>query len=584
MSRPFAPLGSIGMSADNNGRVISVDPDGPAASAHVVPFHDHLPGDTIDLHETSQDNLIEVFGGLGGMQYLRVGQSVTLYMRNPDGSAMPQAVKLTATPVPMHLDGSVVLEIDQVLGVAFILLAVFLVWVYPRRSTLGFFLFAIWFNPGQYFWFYAHLNTQEMEVQEALQAIFEAAGIVGFLEFALRFPNDSVENWRARVERFIPLIFIVLAGLGLASFGAEFGYKSELISRIAYGTAYAVYPLVAFAFFSKLRVLSAADRLRLRWVMAGCVPGLFFFILVDSIESTSMWQWLWDRCDCYPPETVLNLGYMVNALVAISIGYSVIRQRVLPIAYLLNRGIVLAIVWSVVAFGVELLLVLTHNILEDDHLLPSLATGLVIAVSAPFLERFEEKLNHAVDQIVFRSFHEAEKHLARVAESLASATSIDGIEQCLIDAPCEAFGIAAAAVFRVADDQSFTLAPHARGWSANAATRLAADDPLVLQLREFPTPARLHDVLRDNGDLPQGTALPAIIIPLIVDRALTAFVMYGGHDSGTDLSPDEIECLVNLAKAAAAAREHVRNLAIRAQLEAAQRRITQLTASELAPG
>jgi hypothetical protein len=52
--------------------------------------------------------------------------------------------------------------------------------------------------------------------------------------------------------------------------------------------------------------------------------------------------------------------------------------------------------------------------------------------------------------------------------------------------------------------------------------------------------------------------------------------MYGGHEAGTDLSPDEIATLVRLADAAAMARDHVRSISLGQQLEAAQRRLSAL--------
>jgi hypothetical protein len=574
-TRPFVPLGSIGMAADNNGRVISVDDGGPAARQHVVPATLDRPGDTIDLHATGRAALLDVFGGLGGMQYLPVGRTVTLRLIAANGRR--HDATMTARAVPLTTGASIVLECDQVLGVGFVVLGAFLFWVYPKRSTLGFFLFAIWFNPGQYFTYYAYLPRGLIVPQEVLQAVFEAAGIAGFLAFALRFPNDRVEGWRAGVERALPALFVVLTALGLASFGTELGRPSELISRIAYASAYAVYPLVVVAFVTKLRVLSAADALRLRWVIAGCIPGLLFFIVADSIESTSMWQRLWDTLNWQPPESWLNLAYMVNALVAVSVGYAVIRQRVLPIAFLVNRGLVLGIVWATVTMGVEAVLVVTHTLLEDYHVVSSILTALLVVASAPLLERFQERLNHAVDQLFFRRFHEAETQLAHVAATLSGASSLDGVERQLLDAPCEAFGIASAALFSARDDGGFALAPSSRGWPPEAATAFDANDPLVLHVREFPGPLRLHDVLRSTADLPTGPAFPAIVVPLRLDRTVDAFVMYGGHRSGTDLSPDEIAALVRLAEAAAAAREHVRSVALCVQLDGLRSRLAGLS-------
>ena len=583
-TRPFKPLGSIGLTADNNGRIISVTPDSPAARAHVRAWHSGVPGDAIDLQTADvanprekaelQDGLIEVFGGLGGMQYLRIGHSVSLRLIEPGGKLV--RVTLTASEDDLTVADDIVLVADQLLGIAFILLAAFLVWNYPRRSTFGFFLFAIWFNPGQYFTYYASLTPGLMLYQEALQAIFEAAGLVGFLQFALRFPTDRAENWRAHVEAALPYLFVVLAGLGILSFGTEFGVRSETLTRVAYALAYAVYPLIVFAFVTKLRILPKTDRLRLRWVIAGCVPGLIFFIIADSIESTSMWQWLWDKLAWQPPEIWLNMAYMVNALVAVSVAYAVIHERVLPIAFLLNRGIVLSIVWVTVTMAVEALLIVMHYVLDYNHLLSSILAAIVIVAVAPFLERFQEWLNHYVDQVFFRRFHEAEKRLAAVADMLPGAKTVDGVEAQLLDAPVAAFGIVSAALFRLQDDGSFALAPNAHGWPATAAAVFAADDPLVLHFRQFTKSLRLHELLRANGDLPQGAALPAIVIPLVVERTVEAFVMYGGHESGTDLSPDEIACLEDLARAAAMARDHVRSVGLRRQLEETQRRLAGL--------
>jgi hypothetical protein len=109
---------------------------------------------------------------------------------------------------------------------------------------------------------------------------------------------------------------------------------------------------------------------------------------------------------------------------------------------------------------------------------------------------------------------------------------------------------------------------------------LSADDPIVLYFRRFTKSTRLSELLRRHEDLPQGVASPAIVIPLVVDRVVDGFAMYGGHASGTDLSPDEIACLERLVRSAATARDHVRSISLRRQLEEAQRRL----AGFLAPG
>jgi hypothetical protein len=94
-----------------------------------------------------------------------------------------------------------------------------------------------------------------------------------------------------------------------------------------------------------------------------------------------------------------------------------------------------------------------------------------------------------------------------------------------------------------------------------------------LHLREYRRPVRLSEVVRNNADLPAGAAFPSIAIPLVCDRDIRAIALYGGHDSGTDLSPDEISCLEALVAAGSAAYEHLRNVALQRQIEALRRQL-----------
>jgi hypothetical protein len=579
MGRPFHPLGMLGIDYDNDGRILDVD-DGRILVVDKEGSEAHeriVAGDRIDLGKPSfraNDDLLALFGGMGGLQYLQIDRRVKLELIGPTGAR--RSVTLQARRHDLSLLESVVLELDEICGIGFILLGAFLVWVRPARVTWGFFLFAVWFNPGQYFTYYSWLPPSGVLLQEFLQAIFQAAGIAGFVEFSLRFPNDRVEGWRRPVERMLPLLFAVLAISGVLMFATPFGIHTEGISRFAYGLAYALYPFVVFAFVTKLRVLPPTESLRLRTVIAGCIPGLLFFIIADSIESTSLWQGLWDRLGWQPPELWLNLCYLVNALVAVSVGYAVICRRVLSISFILNRGLVLSFVGIFVAMLVELILVVTHQVLEEHRVLSNVVAAVAIVLSAPFLERLAERLNHAIDQIVFRSLHHAEDRLHEVAEALAEASSLDGVERQLLDAPVEVLQLASAAFFTANDDDRFELCKHARNWPANAVKTLEADDPLVLHLRRYHSPTRMHEIIRDDADLPTGAAYPAIVIPLAIERNVEAFVVYGGHTNGSDLLPDEITILVALASAATAARDHVAAKVARRQVEEYRRTLASL--------
>jgi hypothetical protein len=293
-TRLFQPLGTIGLKVDFDGRIAAVENGGPAARAHVIPFQGNRAGDRIDFERTSRGALFGIFGGLGGRAYFPAGRAVTLDLIAPDGSH--RVVTLTASQRHPPVAESAVLFLDQLFGVGFILLSLFLAWHFPlRRDVLGFFLYGIWFNSGQDYVFYGLLPLPAALAQQLAAALFQATGLAGFLMFALRFPTDRAEGWRHRVERTLPALVIALTLLALVGSGAAFGHPSLGAWHVSLWMKAAIYALVVAAFLAKLGELSPVDRLRLRWVIFGCIPGLFFFLLAESVDVATLWQPLWDR-------------------------------------------------------------------------------------------------------------------------------------------------------------------------------------------------------------------------------------------------------------------------------------------------
>jgi hypothetical protein len=135
-------------------------------------------------------DLLAVFGGMGGTQYVwRDLKSVSLYFRctgapptppqeaaaaqiahpytplhvlcaQPTGPARAASqLRTVATKVdPLSLVARAMLLAAQASAVLFIVLAFWLVLSRPSPATWGFFFYAIWFNPGQYYVFYAWLQ------------------------------------------------------------------------------------------------------------------------------------------------------------------------------------------------------------------------------------------------------------------------------------------------------------------------------------------------------------------------------------------------------------------------------------------
>lgn len=562
LGRLFEPLGTIGMTAAFDGRITSVDPGGPAAAGGVVPPRAGRDGDRIDFYRTSREVLFEVYGGLGGRPLFSQGHHITLALISPSG--VPKTVSLAAARRHPTIEEHVSLLFDELLGIGFVVLGASLAWHYPKRlDVFGFFLYSIWFNPGQDYVFYELLPEPLHAPHEALAALLQAAGLAGFAVFALRFPTDRSEGWRRPVARALPAFVVVLTGLTIAGAGAAFGRPNGFLWLVTFWAKTAVYPLVVAAFLTKLRILPPAERERLRWVVFGCIPGLFFFLLAESVDVTSLWQPLFERTGWSPPETSLDFAYLVNALVPVCIGYAVVRQRVLPVDFIVNRGLTLGIVWAIVTMSVEGLILATHRFIEENHLVSTLVLATLLVATAPLLERLKEAVNECVDRFFFARLHEAKRELELSGRRMAMETSLERIERDLVELPTRQLDLACAAFFTRANDGSYRTVASVGPWTSRS---LPADAALVEALRSAAQDGAIRGLSPASGDLPAEAESAERVFALPPYYYLDAFVIYGHHTNGTRLPPDEAEMLGRFVRDCGSARSHAQAIAVRSEL------------------
>jgi hypothetical protein len=565
LTRPFRPLATVGLTADFGGRIVAVEPGGPAAGAGIRPQTQARRGDRIDFERTPPETLFRLYGGFGGRPFFLSGTHIELDLIGPDGTL--RAVELEAAEREPPFGERISLFFAELLGIGFICLGAFLAWHFPeRRDVFGFFLYSIWFNPGENYVFYALLPRAAWVPQEMLSALLAALALAGFITFALRFPTDRSEGWRRPVERLLPLLVIVLAGLTIVGSGAEFGRPSRALWLWAFWLEVALYPLVVAAFLTKLRILPPVDRQRLRLVIFGCIPGLFFFLLAESVDAMSLWEPLFDRLAWSPPEILLDCGYLVNALVPISIGYAVLRRHVLPINFIVNRGLTLGIVWVIVAMSVEAIVLTTHSLLEENHVLSTLLLAAALVAVAPLLERLKELVNDYVDRFLFVRLNVAKRELEASAQQLATSATRAQIEAAIIERPCDALGLASAALFALDDDDGAYRIVARRNWPADASDVIGADDPLVRRFRHGGPEATFRGTIHDRVDVPAGAARPDLFLSLTPGPYFEAFAIYSGHTDGSTLTPDEVTVMIRFARECGAVRAHLAALTMRREV------------------
>jgi hypothetical protein len=571
--------GTLGFEANNDGVIIAVD--GPPATDPNV----HLKrGDCIDLHRTALPDRLAVFGSMGGMTYVRPDLQVTLYVADDScDNSLERSTRrvLTAHQEPMSAANGIVLAATQILGVFFIGLAAVLVWQRPSAMTWGFFLYAIWFNPGQWFVSYAELQRHWYWLipQQVLQTIAQAIGYAGFVSFALRFPHNDVEPRWQPVERMLPALVAVLIVLQLLSFGTAFGFRTESVSRWNYWAGYAIDIAVLIILYERRKTQAPEDQQRTRWVHWGCWVGLTAFIFADSNMATGAWTPLWDSvCPTWlgalictggsPSETFLLFCFLLNANLALAVFHAVRHHRVIDLRLALSRGAVLFVTSFIIAA-----LLATASLPIEETLHESFASQVFVYVPLFALlkmtfDRLHDWLKERCDRLFFKRLHVAEERLKHVAANLINATTEDAIEQQLVDEPVRVLNLASAAIFRSDADGSYHRTSHSFGWSSDTAATIPFRKSLLDKLAQGTRPVWLGsqdiDVL-----MPQGAAQPVIAVPVGAGE-LRAIALYGARATGDNLTEDESQLLEILATAAGRAFDRVESLSLRNKLSALQ--------------
>lgn len=553
--RGWYPLATLGFEANNDGIVNSVDAcnekqpcDSPAGIAKIQ------IGDRIDLKATPMSDRRAV----NELVFVAHDRPVTIHIAMQRNGFVPTTLVLTPKSEdlglfdPASFRDAWTLLLDQAAAVFFIGLCTLLVLRHPTREAWGVFLYAIWYNAGQYFVWYANLPAAALRWFDYLQAAFQAAGLTGLLLFALHFPQDSVEGWRRRAERWLFLPFLSLTVLGIWTFrnftNAE---QTEGVYRAYYSVAFAVY-LAVFALFVNTLITQPRARPRIRWVIVGALWGLLCFLFADVYEATSLLDWL----PFIIPDWVLNVLYAQSVFFPIAVFYAVRQHRVINVRFILNRSIASLGFFIGALFVFEYLQVLlTHEAV--------LGLTIVIAVVASFSHG---ALRRLVDIVFFPRWHGAQRDLGRAADLLTEGpASAQKLQELLVDLPVHRLDLTSGALFQRKPDGSFTRVYANVTWPEQLLPALPPGHPLISSLQN--APLRLSDGYWDPIR-PSAFPMPVLAVPVVMEGVVSRIVLFGPHSSEEALDPDEVKIIHRLAKAAAIA---CTRLDARAQREAYER-------------
>jgi hypothetical protein len=558
LARIVVPLSSLGFFSDSNGLIY--DASGPFDDEASSPAWQAgvRAGDRLDLKKMrcfpyDKDTCASTMAAVGGNLQLTQGVSATLQLA-ATADKPEREVTVTAVPRPSNWLVRTITALDQIAGIAVVLAAAWLVWTRPGPMSWGFFLYVVWFNPGQGFELYAVLQHQPLLLllQQFLGCIAQGAGYAGLLLFVVRAPNDKVQPEWARFEKSLPYLAAAIAFASMTAFGANFGFKTEYLTRASIFIGFLVSIGAVTILMLRRRSLTPKDNQRLRWVLWGCLIGLPAAVIADLSQNTTLFASSWSGIDI--PEDVAGTLYLINGILTLFVFEAIRRQRVINVAIPLRRATVLALMMSLPAL-------LLHQQAEHLHELVELPSWAWLAIGAIILfviSRLHEWSVELTNGYFNRSLDKAEVDLG---ESILEAKTAAEIDQLLSTGVLSALKLSSATTFR-RTDTGFHRYEDSTGWDGSAVRDLRLGDKDLGNLLKG-VPGSLCNAAAKDAGFPSGLDLPVLAIPAASRVHCYAVTLYGPHESGTAIDSNEREMLQTLGRHAADAYARLENEELR---------------------
>ncbi len=506
-------------------RVIEVEPGSPAYRAGL------RSGDVVSCLSTRDARLLFARDNAGQIDGYVPGSTISLCVER-DGSWQPVSFIAETRPPAQNVYVNDWLAAFRIAGyVAFLLCAVFLVLARPGRATWTFFAYALIAAPN-------YAIEQNLSVlNPALYAVLYNASIVAItiqygllMQFAALVPNDSPPaGWRTRAYRISIGVTVALALFGIARCVTAFVVTAAATRMVTVTAALLVLLTVA----ARLMAMEREERGRFGWAAF----AIGWAVTVDFLRQTAV-----------IPGQLGGLIAMTLILTPIALLYAILKRHVIDISFAISRTVIYAAVTTVVVVAIAAVDWITSTFLHEARVALALDALVTIGIALT-LHRLYRRIEASVDFLLFRNKYEAETFLNRLGRTLMSATQEETVDRALVRDPYRRLHLTLAALFRKTGE-AFVLSS-ASGYDAAAAAAFESDHDLV----RFLSVENVRVNLGDLTENPFGQA--SIAIPIHQGPEMTAFAIYGMHQDGTALDPDELETLERLCGAAAQAYTYI---------------------------
>jgi hypothetical protein len=574
--RLYQPLGSFGFYANNDGVITDIqgpfphETDSPAFQAGL------RVGDRLDLEQMRCIPLntlrcASAMAALGGFRLVTNQRRAELVMAaTPDRPA--RKIDIVAKQRPYNGWVLVVLLLDQLAAILVILAAAWLVWTRPGIMTWGFFLYVIWFNPGQSAQYYALLQLYSpvaLLAQGLAGAASQGIGLAGFIWFALRAPtNETTARWRP-IERSLPFIAVALVLLLSLSYANLLGYPTEIVTRIGVASGLVVAGCGFLILLARRRELPLKDYQRLRWVIWGCVIGLPALVFADAGTTTTLLDFLWPGYS--PPEQLWGLIYLVNGVLCLLVSEALRKPYVVKVSIPLRRVTILGLLLSLPILFLHEGIDHIREGISEKVTLPAWAWVGIAAVILFLTSKIHDNTVHYLDWLFNRSVARAGE---RLGDAVLKSKNYGEIESQLVQGVRNALRLASASIFR---EQGRVFRRTAADDTWEGATRVLDPHDPLLAPAQANRPYDVDAAAATRNDLPDGLTRPILAVPVGDRLRCLGLALYGPHATGNALSHDERSMLAELADKAASAFMQINDDQLRRRIAALESELAEVT-------
>ncbi|MBV8601885.1 MAG: hypothetical protein JO359_10020 [Candidatus Eremiobacteraeota bacterium] len=514
----------------------SVEPGSPADRAGII------PGDRADLTDLGIPGHLRLMNP-------RAGDALTLDILH---GSEERTVRLVAVAEPMPVNLRWLILASFVSTFAFIAVGTILVFMRPAPMTWWLWLYCAGILPlNETLDYYAFLPDAIFAPLWLFGRTFLGGlSVFPIIPFALRFPHDRIEGWRARARPAIGALAVVslIYFATIAWKGLRYGLDHYSLLN---GIPALFYYLVA-SLFILATYLSAhgVARQRLKWAVTGML--IAFVAQIPEYFPGPAW--------------VAPLSLTISIVMPLSVAYAALRHNLIDVQFVLSRALVVGALTAILIAFVSLVDWLTSRFISEYHFALYLEASATIAMGF-VLDRLHASLERLAERVVFRHRLEAEEHLALVARSLSFANHRESIDEALTEEPARALRLASAAVFYRDGDRPIFVRGRSVGWDESELKQFPDDAPVVRYLTADRKVLRAKDAAWKAESLPKGSCAPVLFVPVFCRGELLALGVYGAHLNGTTLDPGEVTMLAQLAPGAGVALDHLAFERLRERLE-----------------